>query len=145
MGGDLKKQYKCLKAKLYSKSQLLFFNNMFCPLTWIEFLGWSKITQLKKVGAGIYQQVLWLNISVTNTERMNICQRSEHLIRIQFNQNIRNSLFSLSVISHNLVEGFRNEIHNNIIGIIGIDKIFFFVLIKLIQCIPHKKLEMREP
>jgi len=81
---------------------------------WIEFLGWSKITQLKKVGAGIYQQVLWLNISVTNTERMNISQRSEHLIRIQFNQNIRNSLFSFSVISHNLVEGFRNEIHNNI-------------------------------
>ena len=114
MGGDSKKQYKCLKAKLYSKSQLLFFNNMFCPLTWIEFLGWSKIAQLEKVGAGIYQQVLWLNISVTNTERMNICQRSEHLIRIQFNQNIRNSLFSLSVISHNLVEGFRNEIHNNI-------------------------------
>ena len=39
----------------------------------------------------------------------------------------------------------KNETHNNIIGTIGIDKNFFFVLMNLIQCIPHKKLEMREP
>lgn len=62
----------------------------------------------------IAQDVLWLNISVTNSLGMNICNGSEQLVRVHLDNKIRNHLFNFEVLFHDSISSIRNVVHDDI-------------------------------
>ncbi len=62
----------------------------------------------------ITQYILRFNISMTNSFSMNVCNWSHQLIRVQFNNQIRNHLFHFQILFHHSICGIRNVVHYNI-------------------------------
>lgn len=80
-----------------------------------KFLGTPEITHLQVMVARIDKNILWLNVSVTNVNSMNVRKRSHHLIRVIFQQDVREiPLLLLVIVSNHFEQRFRNEIHHQV-------------------------------
>lgn len=55
----------------------------------------------------IYQHILGFHVPVANSDRVDVGQASEHLISVEFDQNIRDHLFRLVVSPQDFVRGSR--------------------------------------
>lgn len=66
------------------------------------------------MSAGVDQEVLRLNISVTDSDAVDVSQRAEDLVRVELDEDIRNFMLALAVVFNDLIEISRNVIHNNI-------------------------------
>lgn len=64
----------------------------------------SKITQLQDARGGIEQQVLRLDISMTNTLRVNVRQRSEQLVDVEFDLQDRHGCLHLVEVARGSVD-----------------------------------------
>ena len=61
---------------------------------------------------------------MADTKRVNVCQSSESLVRIEFNKNHGNWLFHLVVVLQNAEHGLGNVLHDNV----QIDLVIFVAL-----------------
>jgi len=66
------------------------------------------------MSAGVDQEVLRLNISVTDSDAVDVSQRAEDLVRVELDEDIRNFMLALTVVFNDLIEISGNVIHNNI-------------------------------
>jgi len=66
------------------------------------------------MSTGIDKKILRLDISMTDPDAMNICQRTKDLIRIKFDEDVRNFMLALSVIFDDFVEVSWNVVHDDI-------------------------------
>lgn len=66
------------------------------------------------MSAGVDQEVLGLNISVTDSDAVDVSQRAEDLVRVELDEDIRNFMLALAVVFNDLIEISRNVIHYNI-------------------------------
>lgn len=62
----------------------------------------------------IDKQVLRLDVSVADTQSVNVGKRSKHLVGIQFDEQLWNRLLHFDIVSHNSVHCLGNVIHDNI-------------------------------
>lgn len=62
----------------------------------------------------INQQVLWLDVSVTDSQGMNVSQRPEHLVSIHLDEEGGHTLLHLDIVPHNSVDGLWDVIHDDI-------------------------------
>ena len=62
----------------------------------------------------VNQDILWLNITMTNTASMNVADASEHLISVHLYQKIRYWLLHLYIMSHNAIDCVRDVVHNDV-------------------------------
>ena len=60
------------------------------------------------------QQVLWLDVSVANTQRVNVGESSERLVRIELDKKIWNWLLHLVIVLEHAIYCFRNVVHDYI-------------------------------
>ena len=62
----------------------------------------------------VYEQILWFDISVTNTHLVDVSQRSEGLICIKFDEQVRHRLLHLVIVLQNPVYCLWHVVHHNI-------------------------------
>lgn len=63
---------------------------------------------------GVYQNILRFNVSVADTNGMNVGNRSNELIRIEFDEKRRNHLLHFHVLLHDSVQCVGNKIHHHV-------------------------------
>lgn len=83
-------------------------------LSFFELFCRAKVTKNKTIEFGVNKNILGLNISMTNTEIVNISKGSKHLIGINFAQHIWELIFDLVIITQDLVKSVWNIIHNQV-------------------------------
>ena len=66
------------------------------------------------MGACVAQNVLWLDVSMTNSLSVNIGNRPHKLIRVQLYYQIWNHLLHLEVLLHHSICCIRNVVHNDV-------------------------------
>ena len=62
----------------------------------------------------VNQNVLRLDVSMTDTLRVNICNRSEQLVRVDFDKQVRDHLLHLQILFHYPVGCIRDVVHDHI-------------------------------
>ena len=62
----------------------------------------------------VNKNILWLDISMTDAHRVNICNWTQKLICIQLDKYIRYILLLLHIVFHYFIESFWNVLHNYI-------------------------------
>lgn len=63
---------------------------------------------------GVDQKVLGLDVSMTNALGVNISERAEHLVGVEFDEENRNGLLHAVVVLHDAVDGLWNEVHDDV-------------------------------
>lgn len=69
----------------------------------------SKITELKNTSHGVDQKVLWFDVSMTNTKRMNVGKRTKELIHVKLDVDHWHLLALPHIVTGNFGYGVRNE------------------------------------
>ena len=96
-----------------------------------ELLCTTEVTQLEHVGLHITENVLRLDISVTNTFGVNICNRSHQLVGVQLHNQVWYLLLHFEVLFHYSIGSVGNKVHDNV-------KIDFFGLISIgVEALSH--------
>lgn len=96
-----------------------------------ELLCTTEVTKLEHVGLHITENVLWLDISVTNALGVNICDGSHQLVGIKLHNQVWNLLLHFEVLFHYSIGSVGNEVHDDV-------KIDFFGLITIgIEALSH--------
>lgn len=62
----------------------------------------------------VNKEVLRFDVSMADTESMNVSQGSEHLVSVEFDEELRDALLHLDIVSHHSVNSLRNVIHDYI-------------------------------
>ena len=62
----------------------------------------------------VYEQILWFDIPVTNTHLVDVSQRSEGLICIKFDEQVRHRLLHLVIVLQNPVYCLWHVVHHHI-------------------------------
>ena len=69
----------------------------------------------------VYEQILWFDIPVTNTHLVDVSQRSEGLICIKFDEQVRHRLLHLVIVLQNPVYCLWHVVHYHIqIDLLGL-------------------------
>lgn len=53
-----------------------------------QHLGGTEIAQFQYGRGGIYEQILWLDVAVTDSQRVNVAESSEQLIHERLQRNV---------------------------------------------------------
>ena len=84
----------------------------------------AKVTQFQDTCAGIEKEVLWFDITMAYALGVNVCERSEKLVDVEFDLKDRHGGLHLAEISRCAIHGFGNVLE---------DKIeIYFVLLRLL-------------
>lgn len=83
-------------------------------LTFDQLLGAAKVTQFNQMVISIYQDVLRLNVAVTDTETVNVGYCAQQLVCVDLHKNVGDVLFLFHVVLHDLVERVRNMVHYDV-------------------------------
>ena len=75
-----------------------------------QVLGATKIAELQDARFGVKKQILRLNVSVTDTQRMDVSQAPKELVHVQFNKTYRNSLFGFAIVTCHFVNCLGNKL-----------------------------------
>lgn len=79
-----------------------------------KFLGRPEISKFQNMSCWVNKQILRLDISVANTQRMDISQGPEHLVGIHLYQKDGNALLHFDIVPHNSINGLWDVIHDYI-------------------------------
>lgn len=79
-----------------------------------EDLGRSKVAELQNACVGIEEQVLWLDVTMADTDGVDVCQRPEELVHVQLDLEHWHDLLELCVVAQRAVDGlwdvFKDEV-----------------------------------
>lgn len=62
----------------------------------------------------VHEHVLGLDVSVANSESMNVGNRPHQLVSIELDDQVRNHLLHFDVVLHDFVNRFGDEVHHHI-------------------------------
>lgn len=66
------------------------------------------------MAVGVHKHVLGLNVSVADALGVDVCDRAQQLVRVQFYQQIGHLLLHFEVLLHNFVNGVGDEVHDDV-------------------------------
>lgn len=73
------------------------------------------------MSGGFNENVLGFDVSVANTQSVDVGDGSHHLIGVEFDQKRRHHLFHLQVLLHDPVDRIRYEVHDYIqVDLVGL-------------------------
>lgn len=116
-----------------------------------QMLGAAKVTQLEDSRFRVEQQVLRLDVSVTNALRVNVGQTAEQLVHVQLDEHDGNALLALGVLSGHLVDGlgdvFQHEIEVNLVLLLArrVEEILELDNVAMLQTPHDLQLSVLEP
>jgi hypothetical protein len=86
--------------------------------------GTPEITEFQDAGGGIQQQILGLDIAMADALRVNVGQRSEQLINVEFDFEYGHGLLQLAKVSRGAVDClwdiFKNEVEVDFISLLRV-------------------------
>ena len=74
----------------------------------------TEIANLKSMALRVYKQVLRLDVAVTVAERVDVRERTETLIGVQFDEENGHRLLHLVVVLEDAVDRLRNVVHDDV-------------------------------
>lgn len=79
-----------------------------------EDLRATEIAEFENAGRWIEKQVLWLDISMTDADGMDVCKGAEKLIHVQLDLKLRHGLLGFDVVPAGSIDGLRHKLENEI-------------------------------
>lgn len=87
----------------------------------------------------INEDILRLDVSVTNTLGVNIRNRAKQLVAVKFNEQVRHHLLHFEIVLHHAVRCVLNVVHHNVeinfirLLTVGIERLAHFDTIRVMQ------------
>ena len=66
------------------------------------------------MGSGVNEHILWLDVSVADSDAMNVGKASKHLVTVQFDQDIWEWLSHLNIVFQYSIQILGHIIHNHV-------------------------------
>lgn len=79
-----------------------------------ELFGTTEVTQLQHVRVRVAQQVLRLDVSVTNSDCVNVSKRAQHLVCVELDDKRGHHLLHFEVALHNSVYSLWDVVHDDV-------------------------------
>lgn len=75
-----------------------------------QYLSATEIAELQHAGAGVQQQILWLDVAVTDSLGVDIGQGAEQLVGVELDLEDRHGRLHLVEVPRRAVDGLGNEL-----------------------------------
>ena len=77
-------------------------------------LGTAKVAELEDVRTSVDEDILRFDITMANSFSVNVCNRTQQLVRVNFNEQVGNHLLHFQILLHYAVSRIRDVIHNHV-------------------------------
>ena len=79
-----------------------------------EDLGRAEITELEDAGGRVEEEVLRLDVAMADADRVDVHERAQQLVHVQFDLEHGHGLLELSIVAACAIHGFRNIFENKV-------------------------------
>lgn len=77
-------------------------------------LGGTKVAKLEHTRCGVQEQVLWLDISVTDADRVDVHKGAQELVHVELDLQHRHRLLELGIVATRTIHGLRDVFEHKI-------------------------------
>lgn len=77
-------------------------------------LGRPEVAELENAGSGVKEEVLGLDVPVTDADRVDVHERTEELVHVEFDLQHRHGLLKLGVVTASAIHGLGDVFENKV-------------------------------